>query len=89
MHFGSEMSLFSGLGLIAASVLPALDGIKDEKDIVLLEIGGNDIYDEDCPSKKFREDLEVLLRKVCRPGRSTVSISRTTATRIWRKACGR
>ena len=70
--YGVKVANLAVAGTTLSTVLPTVDGIKDEKALVLLEIGGNDIFDNDCPSRKFRADLEVLLKKVCRPGRTVI-----------------
>ena len=45
--------------------------IKDEKALILLEIGGNDILRGTTP-QKYEEDLEELLKIVVKPGRTVV-----------------
>ena len=58
-------------GATLSSAVSSADGIKDEKAFVILEIGGNDILRR-TSLKKFEENLEKLLKKVCLPGRTVI-----------------
>ncbi|MFA6290318.1 MAG: GDSL-type esterase/lipase family protein [Victivallales bacterium] len=58
-------------GATLSSALSSADGIKDEKAVVILEIGGNDILRR-TSLKKFEENLEKLLKKLCLPGRTVI-----------------
>lgn len=58
-------------GATLSSAISSTDGIRDEKAIVLLEIGGNDILRR-TSLKKFEENLDTLLKKTCLPGRTVV-----------------
>lgn len=58
-------------GATISTAVSSADGIKDEKAFVILEIGGNDILRR-TSLKKFGEDLDKLLKKVCLPGRTVM-----------------
>ncbi len=58
-------------GATLSSAVSSADGIKDEKAFVILEIGGNDILRR-TSLKKFEENLDKLLKKVCLPGRTVI-----------------
>ena len=58
-------------GATISTAVSSADGIKDEKAFVILEIGGNDILRR-TSLKKFKEELDKLLKKVCLPGRTVV-----------------
>ena len=58
-------------GATLSTAVSNVDGIKDEKAFVILEIGGNDILRR-TSLKKFEENLDKLLKKVCLPGRTVI-----------------
>ncbi len=59
-------------GATVSSAIDSLDHIKcGPNDILLLEIGGNDLLRR-TPAAKFREDLEVLLKKASATGSKLV-----------------
>ena len=58
-------------GATVSTAVSSADGIKDEKAFVILEIGGNDILRR-TSLKKFEEDLDKLLKKICLPGRTVM-----------------
>ena len=69
-HGIKAVNLSVGGGTLSSAVSSA-DGIRDEKAFVILEIGGNDILRRR-PLKKFEEDLDILLKKVCLPERMVI-----------------
>jgi len=58
-------------GATARSALRQADGIPEDGGLVLLEIGGNDLLGT-TSAADFAADLDRLLERVCRPGRTVV-----------------
>ena len=68
-EYGIKAVNLSVGGATFSTAVSIADGLKDEKAFVILEIGGNDILRR-TSLKKFEEELDKLLRKVCLPGRT-------------------
>ena len=65
---GLQVQDISHMGETAASALKRLQGHRIESDVVLLEIGGNDLLGSTTPAQ-FEHDLDQLLTHVAAPGR--------------------
>ncbi|WP_422931864.1 SGNH/GDSL hydrolase family protein [Singulisphaera sp. PoT] len=70
---GVEVRDHAVAGADVASALSQVAAISDEENLVLLEIGGNDILGRTSP-KRFEAGLEKLLAAVSRPGRVVVML---------------
>jgi acyl-CoA thioesterase-1 len=66
-----EIANYSRAGATVAKALQQANNATIGDGIVLLEIGGNDLF-ESTSSDKFAGDLEKLLQRVCQPGRQVV-----------------
>jgi acyl-CoA thioesterase I len=64
-----EVTDLSQMGATAASALKQADKLPEKSDLVLLEIGGNDLLGSTSASK-FESDLEALMKRVCASGRT-------------------
>jgi hypothetical protein len=56
-------------GATLQSAFKQADGLDDETDPLVMEIGGNDLL-AGAPFDDFRRDFEALCQRVCRPGRT-------------------
>jgi acyl-CoA thioesterase-1 len=61
----------SQMGAKVGSMLRKVEKLSIGDGIVLLEIGGNDLLGS-TPATEFERDLDQLLAKVCRPGRTVI-----------------
>jgi acyl-CoA thioesterase I len=66
-----EVTDLSQMGATTASALKQVDKLPAGSGLVLLEIGGNDLLGP-TSTNKFESDLDVLLKRVCTPGRSVM-----------------
>jgi acyl-CoA thioesterase-1 len=68
---GIDVIDLSQMGATAASAMKQADGLPAEGGLLLLEIGGNDLLGS--PSaQQFAQDLDALLGRVCKPGRTVL-----------------
>jgi acyl-CoA thioesterase-1 len=65
---GIEVHDFSRVGATASSALRQAERLPEEGGLVLVEIGGNDLLGS-TPTGRFERDLDLLLGRVCAPGR--------------------
>jgi acyl-CoA thioesterase-1 len=71
--YGIEMVNLAESGATTASALKQAERIGAGSGLVLLEIGGNDLF-APTPPAQFRKDLVRLLERVVRPGRPVVML---------------
>ena len=72
-HPDMEIVSHAKMGATCASALRQADLIPDDVGFVLLEIGGNDLLGT-TSATKYERDLEALLVRVCRPGRTVAML---------------